>query len=54
VTVIVKSVPRIDTLALGVLIEMFSLFILFNLPVINLAVPPANCKAILDFEGSGS
>ena len=53
-TVTVKSVPRIDTFALGVLIAMFSLLIVFNLPVINLAVPLANCKAILDFDGSGS
>jgi len=53
-TVMVKSVPRIETLALGVEIAMFSLFILFNLPVINLAVPLANCRAILDLDGSGS
>ena len=53
-TVTVKSVPRIPIVALGVLIVIFSLSIVANLPVINLAVPLANCKAILDLEGSGS
>ena len=53
-TVTVKSVPRIPIVALGVCIDMFSLSIDANLPVINLAVPLANCKDILDLEGSGS
>ena len=53
-TVTVKSVPRIPIVALGVLIVMFSLSIVANLPVINLAVPLANVKAILDLLGSGS
>ena len=53
-TVTVKSVPLIPMVALGVSIEMFSLLIEANLPVINLAVPLANCRAILDLDGSGS
>jgi len=53
-TVTVKSVPRIPIVALGVFIRIFSLSIVANLPVINLAVQLANCRAILDLDGSGS
>ena len=53
-TVVVKSVPRIAILAVGVLREIFCLSILFKLPVINLVVPSAKVRAIFDFDGSGS
>ena len=53
-TVVVKSVPRIAIFAVGVRIEMFSLFILPRPPVTNRAVPLAKLSARVDFDGSGS
>ena len=53
-TVVVKSVPRIAMLAVGVFKDMFCLSILFKFPVINLVVPNAKVRAIFDFDGSGS
>ena len=53
-TVQVKSVPLIAILAVGVVIEMFSLSILPRAPVTNLAVPDAKLRASLDLLGLGS
>lgn len=53
-TVQVKSVPRIVILAVGVLSWIFCFAIFPSLLVINLAVPLANLRAILDLDGSGS
>ena len=52
-TVAVKSVPLIAMFAVGVDNFIFCLSILLNEPVINLAVPNVNFKAILDLLGSG-
>lgn len=49
-----KSVPRIAMLAVGVVIEIFSLFIAPSLPVINLAVPEAKLRASFELFGLGS
>ena len=53
-TVAVKSVPLINIFAVGVLKDMFCLLSLFTLPEINLVVPRAKVRAILDFAGFGS
>ena len=53
-TVVVKSVPNTEMVAEGVLMDMFSFFILPRLPLINLAVPLAIRNESLDLDGLGS
>ena len=53
-TVAVKSVPRIEIFAVGVLSLMFCLSIRLSLPVAKRTVPKAKVRAIFDFDGSGS
>ena len=53
-TLVVKSVPLIPIVAVGVWIIIFSLGTNPNFPVANLAVPDTKLIAILLLDGSGS
>ena len=52
--VVVKSVPRIPIVAVGVCMSMFALFTRPREPEANHAVPIVNFIDILDNDGSGS